>query len=179
METNLLFQETQKFPRVLSRLLFALVFVPIAIAGVGVYIQEVLHQPFGNHPTTTGNLLFLLLLPTLVCLATALIMAIARLTTEVDPSGVKLVYRPFSTRFIPFAEIASLKTVEYRPIRDAGGWGIHGYRMKGWAYNVSGKKGVEITLKNGKLVLIGSQRSEELEAAIRRLLPSSSSPLSN
>jgi hypothetical protein len=171
MDANLLFQETQTFPRVLKRLLFSLVVLPIGIAGAGVYTQEFLHQPFGNHPTTTGHLLFLLMVPTLVCLATALIIAIARLTTEVDQSGVRLIFRPFSTRFIPFAEIASLKTVEYRPIRDAGGWGIHFYRMKGWAYNVSGNSGVEITLKNGKLVLIGSQRSEELETAIRRILP--------
>jgi hypothetical protein len=34
---------------------------------------------------------------------------------------------------------------------------------------VSGNRGVEITLANGKRVLIGSQRSEDLAAAIARI----------
>jgi hypothetical protein len=40
---------------------------------------------------------------------------------------------------------------------------------RGRAYNVSGNRGVEITLANGKRVLIGSQRSDELAAAIARI----------
>lgn len=170
MSANLFFRETQTFPRTLVRILSSLVLLPLGIAAAGFYTQEILHRPFGNHPTPTVNLLLWLMIPTLVCLATHLIIAFSRLTTEVDPAGVRLVFRPFSTRFIPLGDIASQKAVEYRPIRDAGGWGIHGYRMRGWAYNVSGNKGVEITLKNGKLVLIGSQRSEELAEVLGRLL---------
>jgi hypothetical protein len=34
------------------------------------------------------------------------------------------------------------------------------------AYNVSGKEGVQLELANGKRILIGSQRAEELARAI-------------
>ena len=45
------------------------------------------------------------------------------------------------------------------------------FGRRGRAYNVSGDRGVELTLANGKRVLIGSQRSEELAEAIRRIVP--------
>jgi hypothetical protein len=37
---------------------------------------------------------------------------------------------------------------------------------KGWAYNVRGNRGVQLELANGKRILIGSQRAEELAGAI-------------
>ena len=39
--------------------------------------------------------------------------------------------------------------------------------MVGKAYNVSGNKGVLLTFGTGKTLMIGSQRPEELAAAIR------------
>ena len=58
---------------------------------------------------------------------------------------------------------------EYKPIREYGGWGIRCSLKKGRAYNVSGNKGVQLVLKNGKQLLIGSQRADELEEAIRSI----------
>jgi TATA-box binding protein (TBP) (component of TFIID and TFIIIB) len=46
-----------------------------------------------------------------------------------------------------------------------GGWGIK-YGRKGKAYNVSGNRGVQLVFKDGKQLLIGSQRAEELAEAI-------------
>ena len=48
---------------------------------------------------------------------------------------------------------------------DYGGWGIRRGR-RGWAYNVSGNRGVLLQLENEKTLLIGSQRPDELAAAI-------------
>jgi hypothetical protein len=43
--------------------------------------------------------------------------------------------------------------------------------LRGWgarkAYNVSGNRGVELTLQDGSTIMIGSQRADELEWAIR------------
>lgn len=47
-----------------------------------------------------------------------------------------------------------------------GGWGIH-YTPKGWLYNVSGRLGVEIRLKNGKGLILGSDEPERLITAIQ------------
>ncbi|NQX76517.1 MAG: hypothetical protein HRT75_02160 [Gilvibacter sp.] len=65
-------------------------------------------------------------------------------------------------------EIESLYVREYSPIGEYGGWG---YRLSfskstGRAYNVSGNLGIQIELKNGKRVLVGTRKKEEAEAVI-------------
>jgi len=59
----------------------------------------------------------------------------------------------------------------YSPISDYGGWGIR-YGSIGKAYNVSGNRGVQLELLNGERILIGSQKPEELAAAIDLALKS-------
>ena len=53
----------------------------------------------------------------------------------------------------------------YSLLKDYGGWGIR-YGRKGKAYNVSGNKGVLLTLADGKNGLIGSKNHEVLCSAI-------------
>ena len=48
------------------------------------------------------------------------------------------------------------------------GWGIR-YYGKGWLYNVSGLDAVEMTLKTGKSIRIGTDEPEALVAAIRSI----------
>jgi hypothetical protein len=65
------------------------------------------------------------------------------------------------------AEIVHRETRTYWPILEYGGWGIsYSFFGKGWAYNVNGNRGGQLELANGKRILIGSQRAEELARAI-------------
>jgi hypothetical protein len=65
------------------------------------------------------------------------------------------------------AEIVHRETRTYRPILEYGGWGVrYSFVRKGWAYTVSGNRGVQLQLANGKRILVGSQRAEELARAI-------------
>jgi hypothetical protein len=88
---------------------------------------------------------------------------------RVEVQGATLSYRFFplqrKPRIVDLREIRAARAVTYRPIRDYGGWGIR-LGAKGWAYNVSGDRGVELEMTNGTLLLIGSQRPEDLAAAI-------------
>jgi hypothetical protein len=59
--------------------------------------------------------------------------------------------------------------VAFRPIMEYGGWGIR-RGANGWAYNVSGNRGVRLVFRDGSTFLIGSQRAEELELVIRARL---------
>jgi hypothetical protein len=61
--------------------------------------------------------------------------------------------------------VKSHEVITYSPLRDYGGWGIR-YGSKGKAYNVSGNRGVRLELSNGKRLLFGSQRPEELSEAV-------------
>ncbi|HET6897964.1 MAG TPA: hypothetical protein VFK70_06445 [Vicinamibacteria bacterium] len=89
----------------------------------------------------------------------------------VGDAGVRIRMLPFANRTIAPARIARWEARTYRPIREYGGWGLR-FGPRGRAYNVSGDRGVELTLDNGKRVLIGSQRSDDLAAAIGRIAKS-------
>jgi hypothetical protein len=92
---------------------------------------------------------------------------------EIRVEGPLLSFRMFPLhlrwREVPAGEIASAEAVTYRPIVEYGGWGIR-VGGRGWAYNVSGNRGVFIRKKTGTGFLLGSQRPEELAGAVRRAM---------
>ncbi len=88
-----------------------------------------------------------------------------RLETRVDATEIRLRFFPLTRRTIPLAAIQSCEARTYRPIREYGGWGIR-WGFSGMAYNVSGDRGVQLVLKDGKRILIGSQRADELATMI-------------
>ena len=115
-------------------------------------------------PGLPGLRPLLLLIPT----AAVALIVVMELRVTVTPEAVRIHMAPIFKRMIARADIAGAEARTYSPIREYGGWGIK-LGPRGWAYNVSGTRGVELTLANGKHVMIGSQRAEELEAAIRAM----------
>jgi hypothetical protein len=136
------------------------------------YQQLTLGRPWGNKPMPdaglaiflAGYLLFLVWFLSL------------KLVTEVRDEEVYVKFvRLWRARTIPLDQIRRVAAVTYSPLLDYGGWGIRCGR-KGMAYNVSGNCGVQLELKEGRPILVGSQRAEELARAIeerRALLRSS------
>ena len=102
--------------------------------------------------------------------AVAVAGVLMRLVTEVRADGVAVRLIPFPTRLIRFEEIASAEAVTYRPLREYGGWGLR-FSRRGRAYSASGNRGVQLVLTDGRRVLIGSHRADELEAAIAAGMP--------
>ncbi len=131
---------------------------------IGAYRQLLLGRPFGNNPAS-DKMLFVLWL--LVGVGVPVFFMVARLVTEVREDGIYLRFIPFhwsGLRF-PWNTIRHCDARIYRPIRDYGGWGIR-FGLSGKAYNVSGNRGLQLELQNGKRILIGSQRTEEFGAAV-------------
>lgn len=153
------FREVQQFRQ---PWLWAILLAPMLLCGYGLYRQLVLGRPWGNHPLPSQGLL---VVNALVLLMLGWLYAV-RLVTEVreDELRVHFVLLWRSKKF-PWRDIRSFRAVTYRPLADYGGWGIR-RGLQGWAYNVSGNRGVEIELTNGERVLVGSQRPEELARAI-------------
>lgn len=109
--------------------------------------------------------LFLLLMAGVLAL-----FAASKLTTQVTDEALYVRFRPFhlhARRFLP-GEIASCEAITYRPMLEYGGWGLR-WGLRGKAYNVSGNRGVRLQFINGKRLLIGSRRAEELAEAIRAI----------
>ena len=148
----MLFEERQRF---VGRALGAVLLVAVAAA--------VLMALVALRPGLPERVQWTLVLPVA---PVALIVAM-ELRVTVDPGVVRIRFFPLVTRTIARAEIARWEARTYRPIREYGGWGLRiapGRR----AYSVSGDRGVELELTDGRRVMIGSRRAEELAAAIGR-----------
>ncbi len=106
----------------------------------------------------------------LVPLGVGLVIWIVRLDTEVRRDGLYIRYVPFHRNFRRFKaeDLRESYACTYRPMLEYGGWGIR-YGWKGKAYNVRGNQGVQLVLRDGRRVLIGSMKPAELEAALRSI----------
>jgi hypothetical protein len=95
-----------------------------------------------------------------------------RLITRIEQKGVRVRFWPFVNWLIPFREIKSAQAKTYRPIPDYGGWGIRFGAGGKRAYTISGNTGVELQLKGGRTVLIGSKNAEQLANLLTSYLKS-------
>jgi hypothetical protein len=99
----------------------------------------------------------------------ALLLGLLSMRTTVDNKVLTVSFGTLFTwyrRRIPLSEIASAEVVSYSPIKEYGGWGIRGIG-KHRALNMQGNRGVQLVLRNGDHVLIGSGHPEELHAALQ------------
>lgn len=166
-----LFHEEQRFRQPwLWTLLGGVALAEIGIFGYGMIQQFVLGRPWGDRPMSDPALLLAGMATVLFSLGLLALFLAMRLVTEVREDGLSVRFFPFHLRETVFrpGEIQSSEAVEYRPLLDYGGWGIR-YGRGGKAYNVSGNRGVRLEFADGKRLLIGSQRADELAAAIRDL----------
>ena len=103
----------------------------------------------------------------LVVLVVAVLLSLSHLDVDVTDDGVTIAFRyVWPARRIAFSEIVGLQVRRYSPLLEYGGWGVR-LGPKGWAYVTSVNEGVQLRLRRGLPVLIGSAHPHELEAAIR------------
>ncbi len=102
-----------------------------------------------------------------VPLLVAILFFMIKLETQVRADGLYVRMFPLHLRFreFKFDSLEQYNARTYRPIMEYGGWGIR-FGKSGKVYNMSGNKGVQLVFKNGKRLLIGSQRAEELAGEI-------------
>ena len=84
-----------------------------------------------------------------------------KLIVEVRENDVYIRFFPFYKKFILIENIKNYYVHTFKPIREYGGWGVRWSPTKGWAYIVSGNRGVQLELLDGSKILIGSQKPEE------------------
>lgn len=108
----------------------------------------------------------------IVLIAPALIFCF-KLTTRIDEKGIHYQFFPFHFKFktIAWNDIKNAYVRTYDPIGEYGGWGIKGgffwNKSKGTCVNVSGDIGIQLELKNGKKLLIGTQKEEDSKSVLK------------
>jgi hypothetical protein len=93
-----------------------------------------------------------------------------RLMTRITAEGIYVRFIPFhfKEQFYPWDSIESAQVRTYSPLKEYGGWGIkYGFNGQGKVYNVAGNQGLQLVLKSGEKLLIGTQKPAEIQAAVR------------
>lgn len=165
VKTAPLFREVQRFRQgwvwgILTGTVALVVFLWYML-----YQQLARGIPQGDNPAPDALLVALAVGMTLLALGLVTLFWRARLVVEVHPGSLHVRFWPLGNRRFPLADIEHAEAVTYRPLRDYGGWGLR-YGPKSRAYNVSGDRGVQLSLAGDEKLLIGSQRSEALAAAV-------------
>ena len=156
-----IFKEEQRFNQIwLILLILVSLLVPI-----GIIIKEYIKDP--SSLTTTE----LITIIGIMIVASGIIF-VFKLTTRIDEEGVHYKFFPFHWNFkvITWNEIKNIYVRKYYPLSEYGGWGLKSGAIwnnsKGKAINVSGDIGIQLVLKNGKKLLIGTQKQHEAENVI-------------
>jgi hypothetical protein len=107
-----------------------------------------------------------LFLSAVFMLAVYVFVFISRLDVHVSPEGLSARFFPleYHYRETRAEDMDSLRIIAVKPMK-FGGWGLR-LGSYGKAYIVSGKDAVEIKLKNGKSLIVGTREPKKLFAAL-------------
>ncbi len=151
-------REVQRFS---SKWILLFLFALLGVFVWAIVQQVVFDVPFGNNPTSNSVLFLFCLIP----LGLFALFFIAKLETIITKDGISYQFKPFHSkkRLVKWSDIEEVKVIDYKPLLEYGGWGLR-YGFKGKVFSVSGKKGLELKIKNKtKTILIGTQKGQEIE----------------
>ena len=95
---------------------------------------------------------------------TTALMGSLKLYTRIDSEGIHYRMTPFhfKEKAIYWGEVDQIHVRKYSPIKEYGGWGIRYGGKNGRAFNVRGDVGIQIVKKDGKRILLGTQKPDEV-----------------
>lgn len=132
----------------------------------GLIQQIFLGQQFGDKPMSDGALI-----------ATSVLMLLLsdlffyfRLETSITADGIYVRFFPLQLKlkFYPWDTIQQSFVREYNPLSEYGGWGMRGLGNNR-ALNISGNKGIQLIMQDGKKLLIGTKKADEATAILKRM----------
>ncbi|NBL65065.1 hypothetical protein GV828_07620 [Flavobacterium sp. NST-5] len=161
-----LFFEKQRFTQWWLWLILILLNI---LFGIALYEQYTEHKIFGAKPMSDTGLFFAWAITILI----TLLFIVMKLETQIKPEAVYVRFFPFHFSYKKF-ELSALSEVyvrKYAAIYEYGGWGIRlGWFGKGNAYTVSGENGIQLEFKNGKKLLVGTQKPEIVRHILAKLV---------
>ena len=156
------FVEEQKF----TQLWFHVILLMSFIVPVILVIKDYINSSRDNESSIT-----LIIVLVSVIFVYGFIFSL-KLKTRIDENGIQFQFIPFHfvTKSITWSEIDKVYVRKYNAITEYGGWGMKGgilwRKSKSIAYNVKGTSGLQFELKNGKKILIGTQKEDEIKKVL-------------
>jgi len=140
-----------------------LLFATMSVIFICSFSEQIIYRhPIGSFTTPDWALALIGLIPLLILYFINTI----KLVFQINEEGISYRFYPFHASFklIKWEEIATISIRKYNAIMEYGGWGIRTFSFrKNIAYSISGSFGLQIELKKGKKILIGTQNPEELK----------------
>ena len=150
------FKEEQRFTQTWLKILLAISIVVPIIVVTKEYLEE-------NSKVTTNEFIL-----TLVGIAVSIaFIFFFKLKTRIDEKGIHYQFAPFHLKLkvVAWTAIEKATVRTYDPIGEYGGWGLKGgflwSKEKGKCVTISNDIGIQLLLKNGKKLLIGTQKKQE------------------
>jgi len=168
-----LFHEEQSFRQTWILIPVVMGFLTASLLlGFGLYQQLYLGKPWGDQPMSDTGLIITTIVTMLALILVILLLLNLTLITEVRNDGFYYRFPILINRqkMIGKEDIMNFEVGKYNPIREFGGWGIRIRLRRARAYNVKGSLGVRFYLRNGKIVLFGTQQPEELKRALDKMI---------
>jgi hypothetical protein len=93
----------------------------------------------------------------------SLFISSLKLSTEISNESVRYKMFPFHFKWKELSrkEIVKMEVRIYKPLQEYGGWGNRRGKS-GRAYTIKGKRGLQLTLKNGDKILLGTSKADEM-----------------
>ena len=186
IQDDITFYEHQRLKKWFTILLF----VPVGIIFIIMCSAQTRLFSILDHFTITKELIIATIVMLLFMINTLWI----NMKTTIDKNGIHIRIQlcPFYIKSKSFLweDISDTTIVKYNPIMDYGGWGIRmgagiqdiNYRkirfpyMRGISlgfnsvsYSISGNTGIQFLLQNKKMILIGTNKPEEMSEVIMKL----------
>lgn len=96
------------------------------------------------------------------------LLFLMRLHTKISDKSINFKLFPLHLKWqsILWSEVEKAQIRTFKPIKEYGGWGIRNSFTSGKAYIIYGNIGLQLIMKNGKKILIGTKDSERLKIFI-------------
>jgi len=162
------FKETQ---RVTNWLIWALLIGINLFFAYAIVYQNFLDSPLGKQIFSNTELSIIAFIP----LTLLVFVYSIRLETCINEKGITYSFSPLqrSTVFIEWEELSNVYLRKYNTVKEFGGRGVlTGSTKLGKVLNTSASSniGLQLEFKNGKLLLIGTAKPDELKKVLDKLM---------
>ena len=101
-----------------------------------------------------------ILIPLVIIILVYSFILSVKLKTRIDEKGIHYQFFPIrlKLKFVPWNDLDECYCRSYRPLSKFGG-----YSTNGKALNIRGKWGVQLVFNNGKKLLLGTQKPEDIK----------------
>lgn len=165
MNTETLFSEKQRFTQIWVWLL--LLSINAFFFGELIKNEIFPSAPFGISKVYQFGVEFYI--GAFAIISSTIFILSIKLETLIKADGIYVRFFPIhqSFKFYAWEDLDKCFIREYRPLFDYGGWGYRG-SSKNRVLNVSGNKGIQLIMKDGTKLLIGTKKPDKVTETLKQ-----------